>query len=511
MNAGVGFFGKLPGAGDFVQRRLPSAFVDAWDRHFQRALEIGRRELGTHWDAAWNKGAAWRFVLPAPVCGNVAWGGLIGPAVDRLGRAFPMVLAAPCGVDVALLLGNHAWFDALERVYRSARHEVVSVETFDVRVAALSGPLTRAQPAMDRAALWRALPWDSGQWQVTMPEGAAVEMMLAEAWSQLGKRPGPWCLWWTEGAARLLATRGLPLSYTALLEPLALDVGDAGDALHEFGTSFVRQREPVGFPEDDHDQWHELIKPPDERDAPVVDRVAFAAPRSPIVGVQASPESETPAAHAADTGDALLLLDDGRTLVLSADDAPFHPNQRAARAIRAAARQSAADLHGLRAGLLASHVQLRVGRHESRDTQHAATENGAALIARFDSPQVELLRVGAAAAWHWRRGQLQPLFVERAAGAGGEFDDLLFSDAWLAMPGIGTAEDPDCDESCVTLEDGDRLLLLVTRALTQLPQTCIADALALATNEDARRHLAMCAGLGAQPAQWPLVVIGGGS
>ncbi|MGF6855871.1 type VI secretion system-associated protein TagF [Paraburkholderia sp. CI3] len=503
MNGGVGFFGKLPSAGDFVQRRLPSAFVEGWDRDFQRAVETGRRELGAHWDAAWRQGAAWRFVLPAPVCGNVAWCGLIGPAVDRLGRAFPMVLAAPCGGDVATVLGNHAWFDALERVYRNAQHEVVSVETFDVRVAALPGPLTHVRPATAMAAFWRALPWDSGQWRLAMPEGAAVGMVLAEAWSQLGKRPGPWCLWWTERAACLLATRGLPSSYAALLEPVVSrvgdmgDMGDMGDALREFGSASARQWESVALQgAEEIAAGQSGLHAEDGHD----DRVL--------------PVGSSAAGHAADASDALLLLDDGRTLVLSADDGPSHSHQRAARAIRETAQRSAADLPSLRTGLLALHAQLRGARHDAHDAhdaRYAAAANGAALVARFDAAQVRLLRIGAAAAWHWRRGQLQPLFVERAAGAGGEFDDLLFGDAWLAMPGIGASEEPDCDEACITLEDDDRLLLLVSRALIQLPQACLLEALALTTNEDARLHLAMCAGLGTQPAQWPLAVIEAGS
>ncbi|NIG00306.1 type VI secretion system-associated protein TagF, partial [Burkholderia sp. Ax-1720] len=106
MSGGVGFYGKLPGAGDFVKRRLPVDFIEAWDRHFQRAVETGRRELGERWGESWRNGPAWRFVLPPQVCGSGAWCGLTGPAVDRLGRAFPMVPAAPCTGDVARILGN---------------------------------------------------------------------------------------------------------------------------------------------------------------------------------------------------------------------------------------------------------------------------------------------------------------------------------------------------------------------------------------------------------------------
>jgi len=86
-------------------------------------------------------------------------------ATDVVAR-IPMVLAAPCGGDVARMLGNDAWFDALARVYRSAQHEVLSVETFDARVAALPRPLADAH---DLSALWRELPCDSGQWQLAVP------------------------------------------------------------------------------------------------------------------------------------------------------------------------------------------------------------------------------------------------------------------------------------------------------------------------------------------------------
>jgi type VI secretion system ImpM family protein len=496
MNGGVGFFGKLPGAGDFVQRRLPPAFVESWDRHFQRAIETGCREFGALWHAAWRQGAAWRFVLPAAVCGNVGWCGLFGPAHDRLGRAFPMVLAAPCGGDITALLGNHGWFDALERVYRDAQHQAVSVETFDARVAALPGPQTRAQPATDMAALWRALPWDSGQWQLALPEGSAVAMMLAEAWSQIGRRPGPWCLWWTEGAARLLATRGLPPSYAALLDPAPQH--ETRDPLAVEGLACAGTVSGEQF-----------------TDAPSVDAACSASVAlASRIDDQALPETVSAAHRAPDSDDALLLLDDGRTLVLSADDGPSGSQQGAARAIRETAQRCAADLPSLRSGLLALHAQLRKPRHDAhdvRDARHAATVNGAALVARFDATQLRLLRFGAAAAWHYRSGQLQPLFVERAAGAGGEFDDLLFGNAWLTMPGIGAAEELDCDEACVTLADGDRLLLLVTRALTGLSRACLSEALALSTNEDARLHLAACAGLAGRSAQWPLAVIGAGS
>ena len=469
MSGEVGFYGKLPGAGDFVRRRLTPAFVDDWDRHFQHALETGRRELGDRWTHAWRHGAPWRFMLPAQVCGYGAWCGLVGPAVDRLGRTFPLVLAAPCTGDAGAIFANEAWFDALERIYLSALHDAVSVETFDAWVASLGGP---AKPDARVDAMWTTLPWHNGEWLMTPPAGAATGMMLAETWTQLSLRPGPWCLWWTATGTHLLATRGLPRSYAVLLAHGSQQVNSLLDvpAMHDAMPPLRPEAPPLA---DDADLGMDFT-----------------------VDVAANPQAS------------LLMLDHDHTVVLSADEGSAVSERCAARRIREVALASQPELPHLRSALLMLHSQLRLSE---QTWNRATTENGVALIARFEGSCVRLLRIGAGAAWLWRRGQLLPLFVERAAGAGGEFDDLLFGDAWIEMPGIGAAGELDCDEADILLEPGDRLLMLVTRELVQLPRVCLAEALALPGQDDARVHLAACAGLGGPPDRWPLAVIGVGA
>lgn len=530
MNGVVGFYGKLPGAGDFVRRRLPSDFVDGWDRHFQHAVDTGRREMGERWNAAWRDGAAWRFVLPPQVCGKGSWCGLTGPAVDRLGRAFPMVLATPCDGDAARILGHDAWFDVLECVYRSAQQQALDVETFDAAAATLPHPLAGAS---ELSTFWRELPWDSGQWQLEMPGGAAAGVLLTEAWRHLCSQPEPWCLWWTQGAARVLATRGLPRSHAALLEAPGAQRYDRVEFAEALDDGFD-ERSAGGQPSvapQSHDaierirsDWladdaTRVCAAPDERrehasaDAQTAtltmsridatDSARDDATAASLAG--ASPLDSSRAAHDTVEGsDTILWLDDGRTLVLSADDGPYDACRVAARGIRETVAASAPDPVSLRGGLMSLHARLR---GESHDEPGTANENGVALVVRFHGTYAHVLRVGAAALWHWRRGQLQTPFIERAAGAGGEFEDLLFGDAWLNMPGIGAAGEPDCDDATIQLEAGDRLLLLATRELMQLPRDCLAEALALTTCGDARTHLAMRAGLDMPSARWPLAVV----
>ncbi|CAM2157018.1 type VI secretion system protein ImpM [Pararobbsia alpina] len=247
MNS-IGFFGKMPGAGDFVRRRLPADFVAQWDRHFQRAVETGRRELGDAWSAIWRQAPTWRFAMPAHVCGASAWCGVLGAGFDRVGREYPMVVSAPCDRDVTDVLGNTAWFDALDHAFRRAVDDVLSVDSFDARIAAIPRPraYTVHDPVARDVAQKRGLdplndagvPVDPTDLSDLLSDcahdvpplpDAGIGAELLQAWQEFDAQPGPWCLWWTEGATRVLATRGLPSSYAVLLDPVATVTGDERD------------------------------------------------------------------------------------------------------------------------------------------------------------------------------------------------------------------------------------------------------------------------------------------
>ncbi|WP_347265995.1 TagF domain-containing protein [Paracoccus sp. (in: a-proteobacteria)] len=77
--AEAGFWGKLPGCGDFVTRGLPETFRARWDAWASRHL------AGC---APWPEGGL-RLRIAGP--GRVA-AGLVLPSCDRSGRRFPLAL-----------------------------------------------------------------------------------------------------------------------------------------------------------------------------------------------------------------------------------------------------------------------------------------------------------------------------------------------------------------------------------------------------------------------------------
>jgi type VI secretion system protein ImpM len=189
LRATVGFCGKLPARGDFVAFGLSRGFVDPWHDWMQCMLAASRERLGDGWLAAWLEAPIWRFVLAPGLCGPEAVLGLWLPSVDRIGRYFPLTVAAiASGSERGDLLAEGGDFlDAAEDAGRDAL-------AADLEPDLLAARLVAAAEATTGCAV------DPAQW----PRGGA--------------------LWWSAGgnrvAAAMLATAALPdgATFTAMLD-----------------------------------------------------------------------------------------------------------------------------------------------------------------------------------------------------------------------------------------------------------------------------------------------------
>jgi len=115
----TGLYGKLPSYGDFVRRALPGSFVQPWDEWLQACVAWLRESQGASFDEAWARAPAWRFILPAGVCGPARVAGVLLPSTDNVGRAFPLTLAAV--LDDHEAQPGAAWFEAVELAGTLAR------------------------------------------------------------------------------------------------------------------------------------------------------------------------------------------------------------------------------------------------------------------------------------------------------------------------------------------------------------------------------------------------------
>jgi type VI secretion system protein ImpM len=147
-DAAIGFYGKIPGRGDFVQAGLPRAFTEPWDRWMQRMVAASRTVLGEAWLPTWLGAAVWRFALSSEICGPDAVLGLWIPSVDRVGRYFPLTLAAVArNADAGKLLREGgAFLDAAEHAGRETLENDLSPDALASRLAtAMTAPPTNPE------------------------------------------------------------------------------------------------------------------------------------------------------------------------------------------------------------------------------------------------------------------------------------------------------------------------------------------------------------------------------
>ena len=347
---------------------------------------------------------------------------------------------------------------------------------------------------------------------------AATTSILADLWAHLAGVPGRWCLWWASGAghvpASLLITDGLPQAdaYAGFLDARrgatawrsVVSFDDIGRSLPlpaASGNQPATPAEPNGawLPDD-----LELLSGLGSTPVPAP-MAASAEAVDPQPTVVADGVAGMAVLHRPDVGLSLVAAEAG---------VPDSRQQAVAAVVAIAGDMLGAELIGgmqvLRTRIMALNPQLR---QISEDLVDPMQEDCAVIAAHVADGQAQLLRIGASAAWHWRHGRLQPFFARSDAlpattsGRADDIDDLLFSPVPLAAPGLGATAQPTCGEVSCAVQAGDRLLLMATHRLLQLPPELLARSLAASSCDDASERIATAAGLAAEPARWPLAII----
>jgi type VI secretion system protein ImpM len=99
------WFGKLPGVGDFVSRRMPYAVQQFWDHWCAEGVDALKAASNASGVDVWGGTPQWAFVLPAQREVPTGQLGVLAPSCDRVGRIFPFVVMTPLvsGQNKALL------------------------------------------------------------------------------------------------------------------------------------------------------------------------------------------------------------------------------------------------------------------------------------------------------------------------------------------------------------------------------------------------------------------------
>jgi len=183
-----GWYGKLPGLGDFAARRLDKAMVGVWDGWLQDGLQALRQQPG--WLDAYLQSPVWCFALGAGVLGPQRWLGVMMPSVDAVGRYFPLAI----------------FFDVLQKKEHDAQvywawgaHAALHALEHDLDAAGLDAHLQRSLPgqgSMEPLAVPTLAQWPQpGQtlWMALRQDGGVL-VILSDGLPRGAAFNG---LWWT--------------------------------------------------------------------------------------------------------------------------------------------------------------------------------------------------------------------------------------------------------------------------------------------------------------------------
>lgn len=208
----IGFFGKLPSHGDFIERDLPGDMQAALDDWLQQALASSREQLGDTWLDIYLTSPVWQFALSPGCLDHQGWLGVMMPSVDAVGRYFPFVMAAPLPAHAGPmrhLLAAEAWLDALGALALQALQQPLDAEALGTAIAGLAPP--PVLPPQPRTA---GLICEHAPGQPTLVALLDWQGAFGDALS----------LWRSRGSERVaacsVAARGMPKpgTFTALLD-----------------------------------------------------------------------------------------------------------------------------------------------------------------------------------------------------------------------------------------------------------------------------------------------------
>ena len=208
----LGYLGKIPCMGDFVQDNVDTSFVELWNNWLQAGIAVSKEQLGEIWKDKYLTGPVWHFALSKKIAGDLAKMGTLVPSVDVVGRHYPLTVVSDIDTVPTCVLDSGVF--SLE--YEDAVLEVLndSVDMFNWRkkvVSTLSMDLVKPRsfkyfnsPDESKTALIMEFPGTE------LNKGVVQDTLHA----MLYKKYGDYSLWWTQGSYHIapvvIITSGLP-------------------------------------------------------------------------------------------------------------------------------------------------------------------------------------------------------------------------------------------------------------------------------------------------------------
>ncbi|WP_300418814.1 type VI secretion system-associated protein TagF [uncultured Pseudoalteromonas sp.] len=209
---GIGYLGKVPFLGDFVQEGVCQQFSEHWEHWLQAAIAVSKEQLGAQWQERYLTSPVWHFALSENLITSSAKKGTLLPSVDAVGRHYPFtVLVDSDSTPIATLNSNQLSLD-----YEDAGLSVLD-DSADLSLWQKKVMSTLKESRSPAKIFSKSLSPDENKSAVVFEfqgdelGGGTVDDVLH---SLLLNKYGDYSVWWTHGSIDIkpvvFVTAGLP-------------------------------------------------------------------------------------------------------------------------------------------------------------------------------------------------------------------------------------------------------------------------------------------------------------
>jgi type VI secretion system protein ImpM len=214
----LGFYGKLPTYGDFIQKRLPQDFINPWHEWLQANMLAARENEPENWLTYYLNCPAWCFVLSGGVCGSQPVAGVTIPSVDKVGRYFNFTMASILPEDTepaSFASSHHQWVIGIKDLALEALDEEMDQQRIEESINSQSLELSYSP------GFQTTLENSTDQLRVVYPESTLItEQLPGLLHHMILREQTHYGLWWHKGSsqvsAQTIACAGMPSTTTYL-------------------------------------------------------------------------------------------------------------------------------------------------------------------------------------------------------------------------------------------------------------------------------------------------------
>ena len=197
----IGYLGKVPSLGDFVQDNISKDFSEHWEQWLQAAIAVSKEQIGEVWKDKYLTSPVWHFALSPNIIGEQGVMGTLLPSVDAVGRHYPFtVLCTTESLPTDILYSGVLSLDYEDVVLKvldssidlfSWRKEVAKA----INVKALDKKQFIHHSSADKAKDGEAFEFSGTELQGNILQEAMHTMLY--------KKYGNYSIWWTHGSCNI--------------------------------------------------------------------------------------------------------------------------------------------------------------------------------------------------------------------------------------------------------------------------------------------------------------------